>query len=121
MSGNETLYEKLGGEAAITAVVDGFYERVLADDSLVQFFEDANMQALRAHQVQFFSSVTGGPVEYTGDDMHEAHAHLDITHEHFGSVATHLQGTLEELDVPDEHIDEVVGAVAELEDDIVTA
>lgn len=116
-----TLYDQLGGEAAISAVVDRFYERVLADDELVEYFEDADMDALHRHQEEFFSSVTGGPVEYDGATMQAAHDHLGITHEDFGRVATHLQAALEECGVEDDHVDDVMAAVASLEDDIVTA
>ncbi|KTG30896.1 group I truncated hemoglobin [Haloferax profundi] len=121
MSGNKTLYERLGGKEAISAVVDEFYDRMLADDDLAHYFEDTDMQAQRAHQTQFISSVAGGPVEYSGADMEEAHAHLGLSHEDFAATATHLQNALEEFDVPEDEIDEVLGAVASLEDDIVTA
>ncbi len=114
----ETLYQRLGGEEAIAAVVDRFYERVLADDQLAHFFEDVDMDRLRAHQTQFISAVTGGPVQYTGDDMYEAHKHLDLTPADFAAVAGHLQASLEEFDLPEEDVEEVMGAVAKLEDDV---
>ncbi|WP_410765568.1 group I truncated hemoglobin [Haloferax sp. DFSO60] len=120
MSGEQSLYERLGGEDALSAVVDEFYERMLADEQLQGYFEDADMNSLRAHQVQFFSSVTGGPVEYTGADMQEAHAHLELTHDDFEATAVHLQNTLESFDVGDENITSVMTAVASLEDDIVS-
>lgn len=114
----ETLYERLGGEEAISAVVDRFYDRVTADERLEEFFEGVNMTQLRAHQTQFISSVTGGPVDYTGDDMYEAHKHLDLDEGDFAAVAGHLRASLEEFDVPEEEINEVMTAVAGLEDDI---
>jgi hemoglobin len=121
MSSEQTLYERLGGEGAISAVVDAFYERVLADERLAPLFEDADVDSLRAHQTQFLSSVTGGPVEYTGDDMRTAHSHLDVTAEQFGLVAAHLREALEAFDVAEEDVDDVMTAVAGFEDDVVTA
>jgi hemoglobin len=121
MSSEQTLYERLGGEGTISKVVDAFYERVLADERLAPLFEDTDMNSLRAHQTQFLSSVTGGPGEYTGADMQTAHRHLGIEREQFALVAAHLRESLEAFDVPEEDVDDVMAAVADLEDDIVTA
>ena len=68
-----TLYERLGGNEAIASVVDEFYDRMLDDERIAGFFENVDMASQRAHQTQFLSSVTGGPVEYSGADMREAH------------------------------------------------
>ena len=119
--GEPSLYDRLGGEDAVAAVVDDFYERVLDDERLVEHFEDADVDELRAHQTKFLSAVTGGPVEYTGESMREAHAHLDLTEADFGRVTAHLEESLREFDVPDEAVDEVLDAVAELKEDILAA
>lgn len=116
-----TLYERLGGEESIATVVDRFYEHVLADDELVEYFEDVDMQAQRAHQTQFLSSVAGGPVEYTGEGMREAHEHLDITQDDFNAIADYLDSTLAEFDVDDEDRAAVLEAIGQYEDAIVAA
>jgi hemoglobin len=121
MSREQTLYDRLGGREAISAVVDEFYERVLADERLAPLFEETDMDSLIAHQTRFLSSVTGGPVEYTGADMRTAHEHLDVTHEQFGIVAVHLRDSLEAFDVAEQDIEAVMTAVGGLEDDIVRA
>lgn len=116
-----TLYERLGEREAIAAVVDEFYDRVLADEELAGYFEDVDTQELRVHLTQFMSSVAGGPVEYDGDDMYTAHKHLGVTGRDFGRVAQHLDDALGEFDVPDAEREEVMEAVASYQDDIVTA
>lgn len=116
-----SLYERLGERDAIAGVVDEFYDRVLADDALESYFENADTDALREHQTQFLSSVTGGPDQYGGADMATAHEHLGVTAPHFGRVAEHLDGALREFDVPDEEREAVMEAVASYRDDIVTA
>ena len=60
MENGTTLYDKLGGEAAITAVVDYFYELVLADDTVNHFFNNTDMEKQRKHQAKFFSFALGG-------------------------------------------------------------
>lgn len=115
------LYEALGGEEAIDAVVDQFYERVLADESLAHHFEDVDMDELRAHQASFLTYVTGGADEWEGQSMREAHEGLGITGEEFAAVAEHLQATLTDLGVPEEHAETVMAEVAALEDEVVAA
>ncbi|MGQ5516691.1 group I truncated hemoglobin [Halococcus saccharolyticus] len=114
-----SLYTEIGGRDAVVAVVDDFYDRVLDDDRLAGFFEDTAMDDLRAHQIAFVSSVAGGPVEYTGDDMRAAHAHLDIADEDFDAVAGHLEAALRENGVRSENVAAIVEEVAALRDPIV--
>lgn len=96
---DETLYDRLGGEPAIGAVVDEFYDRVLADESLAHHFDDVDMSEQRSHQTKFISAVTGGPIQYGGDDMRTAHEGLSITDEEFDAIAGHLDDALREFDV----------------------
>jgi methyl-accepting chemotaxis protein len=117
--GQQSLYEQLGGQAALTAVVEQFYERVLADPLLVPFFARVNMPRLRKRQVQFFAQALGGPVAYKGRDMGAAHRNLAITQEHFDRVAGHLSDTLAALGVSQTLIDQVVALVSPLQEDIV--
>lgn len=115
-----TLFERLGGQEAIDAVVDDFYDRVLSDEDLQPYFRETDTGELREHQKQFLAAVAGGPVEYDGTDMATAHAHLDVTDEAFTRVAEHLSATLESFDVPEEERSEVMDAVASYRDDVVT-
>ncbi|WP_332897164.1 group I truncated hemoglobin [Haladaptatus sp. CMSO5] len=118
---SQTVYREIGGREAIENVVEDFYSSVLADDRLVEFFKGMDMQALRAHQVQFISSVTGGPVEYAGADMREAHAHLDIDETDFDAVGTHLEGALRENGVEEDAVTDIMSKVESLKDPIIDA
>ena len=114
-----TLYEDIGGEDAIAAVVEDFYDRVLADDSLAPHFEDTSMDELRDHQQQFLGMVTGGPVEYSGADMRAAHEGMGITEEAFGRVATHLAEALGENGLEEGNTEAILDEVGALEPDVV--
>jgi hemoglobin len=116
---SQSLYQEIGGREAVEAVVDEFYDRVLADDRLVEFFEDQDMAELRAHQVQFISAVAGGPVEYSGQDMREAHDHLDISEAEFDAVASHLEDALHAQGVDDENVEAILSEVASLKAPVV--
>lgn len=110
-----TLYEKLGGKAAIEAAVDQFYERVLNDDRISYFFTGVDMQQQRQHQKAFLTYAFGGSSGYDGRMLREAHQHLvenmGLTGAHFDAVVENLVVTLKSLGVSDELIGEV-GAIA---------
>ena len=113
-----SVYEKIGGAAAVDAAVDVFYRKVLSDDRISQFFDTIDMEEQHVKQKAFLTMAFGGPNDYTGKDMREAHKHMDLTEEHFGAVAEALVGTLEELAVPQEYIDEIVGIAVSVKDDV---
>lgn len=113
-----SVYENIGGAAAVDAAVDIFYRKVLSDDRISQFFDTVDMEEQHVKQKAFLTMAFGGPNDYTGKDMREAHKHMDLTEEHFGAVAEALVGTLEELEVPQEYIDEIVGIAVSVKDDV---
>lgn len=112
-----SLYHKLGGKAAMDAVIAAFYVKVLADDRIKHFFEDINMNKQRRKQTEFLSAAFGGPIPWSGKDMRAAHANLEgINDTHFNAVAENLQKTLEELKVPKELIGQVMTIAASTRD-----
>lgn len=113
-----SLYDELGGAAAIDAAVDIFYRKVLADDRVSEFFDTVDMAAQHAKQKAFLTVALGGPNNYTGKDMREAHKHMKLNQGHFNAVAEDLAATLEELNVPQAKIDEVIAVVATTRDDV---
>jgi hemoglobin len=114
-------YDAIGGGAAVSAVVDRFYQRVTGDPRLAPFFDGVDLPALKRHQVFLVSQVMGGPVEYSGRELGEAHARLHIGDEEFSAVVEHLVAALREFDVPPDIIDRVVTALSATRPDIVTA
>jgi hemoglobin len=89
-----TIYEAIGGDTALAAVVDDFYGRVLDDPDLAGFFAGTNMTRLKGRQVEFFAAALGGPVPYTGASMRDAHRGRAIAQWHFDLVAGHLVAAL---------------------------
>ena len=117
----QSLYEKIGGQPAMDAAVDLFYRKVLNDDRVSRFFEDVDMDEQRAKQKSFLTMVFGGPNDYTGKDLREAHKSLvddGLDDSHFDAVAVHLQNTLEELGVPAELVNQVMATAAGTRDDV---
>ena len=116
-----SLFDRVGGHAAVEAAVDLFYGRVLADPLIKHFFEGVDMKRQRAKQKAFLAYAFGGPNNYTGLDMRKAHAPLverGLNESHFNAVAGHLQATLKELGVADDLIGEVMSIAASTHDDV---
>jgi len=110
-----SLYAKLGGEAAVNVAVENFYRKVLSDDRISDLFEGIDMDKQLAKQKAFLTFAFGGPNNYTGTDMRNAHARLvknGLNDSHFNAVMEHLGATLKELNVPPNLIGEAA-AIAE--------
>ena len=102
----------------MTAAVDDFYRRVMADPALSPYFDGIDMRRLKNHQRAFISAAIGGPEPYVGRSMREAHALFDIQPEHFDRVVHHLVNTLADLGVADLIIDAVGAKLAPLKAEI---
>lgn len=108
----QSLYEELGGEAAVDAAVDVFYRKVLTDDRVSRFFDDVDMDRQISKQKGFLTMVFGGPVAYSGKDMRTGHAHLmerGLNDSHVDAVIELLGESLREVGAPEHLISRVAG------------
>ena len=114
-----SLYQKLGGQAAIDAAVELFYTKVLVDERVKHYFEDVNMTKQKRKQKAFLSAALGGPIPWTGTDMRTAHADLHgLNDSHVEAIGGHLKATLEELKVSKELIDQTLAIVETTRNDV---
>lgn len=114
----DSLYQKLGGKAAMEAAIDAFYVKVLADDRVKHFFDDVSMDKQRRKQKEFLSAAFGGPLPWTGKDMRKAHEGMGLTEVHFNAIAENLVNTLKDLKISQELIDQVVAVALTTKDDV---
>lgn len=112
------LYERLGGRDGIRAVVDEFYDELLADEQLGPLFRGADMEKLRRTQTEFLCETAGGPETYDAEPVREAHLHVPFSSDDIQRAVALLYESLDEFDVADEDADAVVGAVAAYEEDL---
>ena len=119
---NQTIYERLGGEGAIEAAVEIFYDKILNDNRINHLFEDVFISILKEHQKRFLKYAFGGTKNYSGKSLRMAHAHLveekGLNEDHFNAVAENLQNTLKELNVPEDLIEEIMTLVGGTKDDV---
>lgn len=114
-------YERIGGAASVKAAVDLFYDRVLADPELAGYFADVEMVGQRRHLALMLTVVLGGPNEYAGRGLAEAHQPLHIPVAHYERVGGHLVATLTQLGVPADVLDHVGVVLAQVQDQVVAA
>lgn len=122
MSTKQTLYDEIGGKPAVAAVVDDFYNRILADPNLVSYFTGKDMEGLKRHQRALVTVALGGASDtYRGRMMAPAHAGLAVTDDAFDRVLVHLSDALAALQVRPVTIEKVLAILDALRGDVVQA
>ena len=114
-----SLYERLGGKPAITAVVDDFIGNVAGDARINGRFRTADVPRLKARLVDQVCEATGGPCKYTGASMRDAHKGMQITDAEFNALVEDLVKSLDKFKVPAREKGELLGALGGMKGDIV--
>jgi len=114
-----SLYDRLGGDAAIGAVVDDFVARCASDDRINKKFARSDIPRLKKMLVDQVSEATGGPARYSGRDMKQTHQGMGVTAAEFDALVGDLVATLNHFDVPQAEQDELLGILGPLRSDIV--
>jgi hemoglobin len=117
-----TLYERLGGYDAISAVADDLLPRLQADARLARYWQHRGEDGVRREKqllVDFLCWSAGGPLYYTGRDMKTSHKGMKISEDDWLAFLGHLNDTLEAFKVPQAERNEVVAFVQSTKPDIV--
>src|SRR5215470_11698411 len=94
-----SLYERLGGVDAITAVARAFDERAGKDDRINQKFARTNLERLTKEFVDQLCQDTGGPCTYTGLSMKQAHTNMGVTNGEWDAFVEDFVATLDGFNV----------------------
>jgi hemoglobin len=125
-----SLYERLGGIFAIAAVVDRFSDEIIKNPKLN---ENPNLKAwneneaatrlpgLKFGRTQWVAALAGGPYEYTGLPLSEAHTRFHLTAEEFAEVGAEIVRALDHFGVPEKEKQELVDAYMTAMADVVSA
>lgn len=121
-----SLYTRLGGDAAITAVTDQFIANVLADPTLADNFvaagtagNQAQYNLFRERLIDQLCAGTGGPYTYLGKNMFDAHDGMNITDAEFTSLVGALVAALDQFNVPTQEKNELLAILGPMQTDIV--
>jgi hemoglobin len=126
----ESLYDRLGGYFAIAAVVDRFSDAIIANPKLNEnpalkawneTQAEARLPGLKFGRTLWIAAAAGGPFEYTGLPLEEAHAELNLTADEFAEVGAEIVRALDFYGVPEREQQELVAAYQASMSDVVTA
>src|SRR5260221_7124180 len=115
----KTLYERLGGAPAVTAVVDDFVANVAADKLINHYFAKTDIPTFKKHLTEQLCAATGGGCTYTGKDMKTAHAGLGITNADWDALVGDLGKSLKKFKVKKADQKALVAVLAPLKPDVV--
>ena len=116
---DKSLYDRLGGKPAITAVVDDFVGRVAADNRINGKFANTDIPKFKMLLVEQLCQATGGPCTYTGRSMKATHAGMGVSSGDFDALVGDLVATLNKFKVPEREKNELLGALGPMKGDIV--
>jgi hemoglobin len=117
--GKKTLYERLGGKAALTAVVNELWAVVSADPRINARFAHTNPEAFGGQLVDFLCQASGGPCKYQGKDMKTAHTGMNLSEADFNALAEDTVKALDKFHVPAGEKNEVIALLASQKGDVI--
>ena len=116
---SETLYDRLGGEAGISAIAKDTINNHLINPKIMVRFQGADTAKLHQLVVEFFGMGSGGPQKYSGRDMKEAHRKMNINEEEFVAVIDDALKALDKNKIDGATKNEVLGILYSLKADII--
>jgi hemoglobin len=119
---DKTLYERLGGYDAISAVVNDLLPRLMSDSQLGRFWENRGEDGINREKqllIDFLCSSAGGPTLYIGRDNKTSHKGMGISESDWENFMGHLNATLDSFQVPQQEKSDVIGFIESTKADIV--
>ncbi|WP_167494696.1 MULTISPECIES: truncated hemoglobin [Vibrio] len=109
---DNSLYSKYGGFACVHQIVERFHDKVLESKILAPYFSGINFDALVDHQVNFVTTIMGGPNCYDDNLLLAAHQHLSIDQDAWNEVVRILSEVLNEFNVESTDIEYLMNVIA---------
>ncbi|MDX1473497.1 MAG: group 1 truncated hemoglobin [Reinekea sp.] len=95
-----TLYDRLGGDEGVTAIVDNLLYELAGNEKLIGFFEETDINRFRTKLIEQLCEVSDGPCRYSGDSMAKAHSNMTLNRSHFDSLVNDLIAAMNATDTP---------------------
>lgn len=114
-----TLYDRLGGASRIQTIADRIFDKHLANPVINQRYINSQRDEVIPKLVSFLVAGTGGPQQYTGQDMRTAHTGMNISEQEFMAVLDDIVEALQELEIGEREQQELLYANFMLRHDIV--
>jgi hemoglobin len=113
------LYQALGEQAGIRALMDDFVRRLAADARIGNQFREINLTNLASQLSSQVCQLSGGPCIYQGPSMKEAHASMDVTRGHFNALVEVLQQSLDARGLPFTRQNQLLALLAPMHRDVI--
>lgn len=108
-----SMYERIGGAPTIRKMVERMYFWIKMDDQLwLTYFVGYDLATIKAHMVKLLSQLLGGPKQYDGRQLGEAHAHLHIRLGHYDRVRDYVLAALLVEHPPQDVLEKVQNVLA---------
>jgi hemoglobin len=123
----QSLYERLGGVNAIAMVVDRFSDEIVknpklnVNSALKDWNETGELPGLKFMRTLWICQMAGGPFQYTGKELGEAHADLHITSDEFDEVGAEIAGALDYFKVPEGEKQELLAVIVSKKTEVVSS
>jgi hemoglobin len=115
-----TLYDDLGGNAGLTAIVGETIDASVADPRTADKLDNINIARLKERIVLQICELTGGPCHFHGISMKGAHAYLHLHDRHFNALVEHMQDAMDRRDIPSRTQNRLLAILAPMHRDIVS-
>jgi hemoglobin len=118
----KSLFERLGGKEGITKVVDAFLKNMTGNDVVKKRFAKLSkerVEKLRTNLIEQICKESGGDCEYAGKSMKDAHKNMKVTEAEWNATVSALKAALDENKVAENEMNDLIGLVAPMKDDIV--
>jgi len=117
-----SMYDRIGGSPTVRAAVDRLYAWIARDDELwVNYFQGVDLPTVKGHMVKLLSQTLGGPKQYSGRDLKQAHAHLNIKGSHYDRVVDYVLASLLVAHAPRDVMAAVEGVLLDLRPQLCTS
>jgi hemoglobin len=125
-----SLYDRLGGFFGIAAVVNRFSDEIITNPKLNEnpalkawneSQAETRLPGLKFGRTLWVAAMAGGPFEYTGLPLDEAHAEFHLSADEFAEVGAEIVRALDYYGVPEREKQELVAAYQTAMTDVVSA
>lgn len=117
-SGNQSLYDSLGGKETVADIVENFIYEIQYDPTVLPYFEGSDIERFRDKLEEQICAVSNGPCSYTGDTMEQVHAGMAISEQDFNRTVDLLINAMDKAGVPHRLQNELLARLAPMREDM---
>ena len=116
---NDSLYKNLGEQKGIAKIVDIFIYEIGETEQVLHHFEDTDIDRFREKQIEHLCILTGGPCQYTGDDMLKVHQGMNITEADFNAITNAMIRALDKAGISLSDRNRLLAIIAAMHSEVV--